>query len=64
LAEEVTSAKTIGVILSFCILVSTANSDGSTKWSTFLSEKYPHNRVVMAATTPPGVERIKVCFDV
>ena len=29
----------------------------------FLSEYQPHSSVVMLATTPPGVDKINVCFD-
>ena len=30
---------------------------------TFLSEYHPHKSVVTHATTPPGVDRIKVCLE-
>jgi hypothetical protein len=30
---------------------------------TFLSEYQPHASVVIAATAPPGVERISVCLE-
>jgi hypothetical protein len=59
-----TKANTIGVIRSFCVNNRhVERRECLDICHTFLPEYQPHTRTVIAATAPPGVERIKVCRD-
>ena len=53
---------TIGIIRSFYSGCEHLPEETDIRMGTFLSEYHPHNRVVIEATAPPGVERMSVCL--